>query len=43
MKTQYGGNKEIVTDFWFCPDDIELYVKGTKYAWVLNWPQVPNF
>jgi hypothetical protein len=29
-KTQYGGNKEIVTNFWFCPDNIERYVKGTK-------------
>jgi hypothetical protein len=29
-KTQYGGNKEIVMDFWFCPNDIEYCVKGTK-------------
>jgi hypothetical protein len=29
-KTQYDGNKEIVTDFWFCPNDIERCVKGTK-------------
>jgi hypothetical protein len=28
--TQYGGTKEIVTDFWFCPNDIECCVKDTK-------------
>jgi hypothetical protein len=39
---QYGGTKVIVSDFWFCPDDIELCVKGNKRSWVLNWPQVPN-
>jgi hypothetical protein len=39
-KTQYGGSKVIVTDFWFCPDDIERYVKGTKRSWELDWPQV---
>jgi hypothetical protein len=31
-KIQYGGFKVIVTDFWFCPDDIERYVKGTKHS-----------
>jgi hypothetical protein len=41
-KTQYGGNKEIVTDFWFCPDDIKCCVKGTKRSWILDWPQVPD-
>jgi hypothetical protein len=41
-KTQYNGNKEIVTDFWFCPNDIERYVKGTKCSWVLDRPQVPD-
>jgi hypothetical protein len=41
-KTQYGGTKEIVTDFWFCPNDIERCVKGTKRSWILDWPQVPD-
>jgi hypothetical protein len=41
-KTQYGGTKEIVTDFWFCPNDIERCVKGSKCSWVLDWPQVPD-
>jgi hypothetical protein len=40
--TQYGGTKVIVSDFWFCPDDIERCVKGSKRSWVLDWPQVPN-
>jgi hypothetical protein len=41
-KTQYGGTKEIIMDFWFCPNNIERCVKGTKRSWVLDWPQVPH-
>jgi hypothetical protein len=42
-RTEYGGNKKIVnTDFWFCLDDIERCVKGSKRSWVLDWPQVPD-
>jgi hypothetical protein len=32
----------IVTDFWFCLDDIERCVKDSKYSWILDWPQVPD-
>jgi hypothetical protein len=39
-RTQYGGSKVIVTDFWFCPDDIEHCVKSSKRSWILDWPQV---
>jgi hypothetical protein len=28
-KNQYGSNREIVTDFWFCLDNIKHYMKGT--------------
>ena len=38
----YGGNKEIVIDFWFCPDDIECCIKSTKHSWIIDWPQVPD-
>ena len=38
-KIQYGSNKEIVMDFWFCPNDIEYYMKGTKLPWIINWLQ----
>jgi hypothetical protein len=41
-KTQYGGSKVIVMDFWFFPDDIERCVKGTKCSWILDWPQEPD-
>jgi hypothetical protein len=40
--TQYGRTKVIVSDFWFCLDDIERYVKDSKRSWVLDWPQVPD-
>ena len=39
-RTKYGGNKEIVTNFWFCLDDIEHCVKGSKCSWILDWPQI---
>ena len=29
-RTQYGGSKVIVTEFWFCSDDIKHFVKGNK-------------
>ena len=32
----------MLTDFWFCPDDIARCVKGTKRRWVLDWPEVPE-
>ena len=41
-RTEYNGNREIVTDFWFCLDDIERCVNDSKRSWVLDWPQVPN-
>jgi hypothetical protein len=40
--TQYGWTRVIVSDFWFCLDDIERCVKGSKRSWVLDWPQVPD-
>jgi hypothetical protein len=36
--TQYGRTKVIVSDFWFCPDDIKRCVKGSEHSWVLDWP-----
>jgi hypothetical protein len=37
-KIQYGGNKEVVMNFWFCPSGIKRCVKGIKCPWVLDWP-----
>jgi hypothetical protein len=41
-KLNMVANKEIVTDFWFCPNDIERCMKGTKCSWTIDWPQVPD-
>ena len=41
-KEEYGSKREVVVDFWFCSDDIDRYVKGTKRRWVLDWPDVPE-
>ena len=30
----------MVADFWFCSDDIDRCVKGTKRRWVLDWLNV---
>ena len=35
-KEEYGSKREVVADFWFCPDDIDRCVKGTKQRWVLD-------
>ena len=39
-KEEYGSKREVLADFWFCPDDIARCVKGTKRRWVLDWPEV---
>ena len=41
-KEEYGSKREVLADFWFCPDDIVRCVKGTKRRWVLDWPEVPE-
>ena len=41
-KIDYGTKREVVADFWFCPDDIERCVKGNKRKWVIEWPEVPE-
>ena len=41
-KEEYGSKREVLADFWFCPDDIARCVKGTKRRWVLDWPEVPE-
>ena len=30
-KKEYGSKREVVADFWFCSDDIDRCVKGTKW------------
>jgi hypothetical protein len=29
-------------DFWFCLDDIEHCMKGTKRPWIIDWSQIPD-
>ena len=41
-KEEYGSKREVVANFWFCPDDIDRCMKGTKQKWVLHWPEVPE-
>jgi hypothetical protein len=41
-KEDYGNKREVVADFWFCGDDIECCVKGSKRKWVIDWPEVPD-
>ena len=41
-KEEYGSNREVVADFWFCSDDIDRCMKGTKWRWVLDWLEVPE-
>ena len=41
-KEEYRTKREIIIDFWFCWDDIQRCVKGTKQIWIIDWPQVPD-
>ena len=34
--------KNKVMEFFFCNDDIERYIEGTKRRWVKSRPDVPN-
>jgi hypothetical protein len=38
----YKKNKEFLTQFFFCNDDIERCVKGTRRKWVQYRPDVPH-
>ena len=38
----YKKNKEFLTQFFFCNDDIERCVKGTRRKWVQHRPDVPD-
>jgi len=42
MMVNYKKNKIDRMQFFFCNDDIECCVKGTKRKWVLSIPPVPN-
>lgn len=41
-KLDYSSRREVMADFWFCPDDVERCVKGRKRKWVIDWPDVPD-
>jgi len=36
-KEDYGSKRQVLADFWFCADDIERCVKGTKRKWIIDW------
>jgi hypothetical protein len=38
----YQKKTDKVMEFFFCNDDIECCVKGTKWKWVKSKPDVPN-
>ena len=42
MMTNYRKNKQELLQFFFCNDDIERCVKGTRRKWVISRPEVPE-
>jgi hypothetical protein len=40
MKIEYRTDKQVECEFWFCADDINRCVKGTKKNWVIDWPSI---
>ena len=42
MKKEFRSNNHIPSNFWFCADDINRCVKGSKKKWVFDWPNLPK-
>lgn len=42
LMVNYRKNRHDRTEFYFCNDDIEHYVKGTQRKWVLSMPPMPT-
>ena len=41
LMVNYKKNRNDVMQFFFCNDDIERCVKGTKRKWVISMPEIP--
>ena len=41
LMVNYKKNRNDVMQFFFCNDDIECCVKGTKRKWVISMPEIP--
>ena len=41
-KRDFHTKKSVEAEYWFCPDDINRCVKGSKKPFVLHWPAVPQ-
>ena len=42
LKKEFRTDRHISIDFWFCADDINRCVKGTKKSFVIDWPSIPH-
>ena len=42
LMVNYKKNRNDVMQFFFCNDDIERCVKGTKRKWVISVPEIPT-
>ena len=42
LMVNYKKNRNDVMQFFFCNDDIEHCVKGTKRKWVISVPEIPT-
>ena len=42
LMVNYKKNRNDVMQFYFCNDDIERCVKGTKRKWVISLPDIPT-
>ena len=42
LKKKFRTVCRISTNFWFCADDINRCVKGTKKSFVIDWPSIPQ-
>ena len=42
LMVNYKKNRNDVMQFFFCNDDIERCVKGTKRKWIISVPEIPT-
>ena len=42
MKKDYRSNNHVPLNFWFCADDINRCMKGSKKKRVFDWPNIPR-
>lgn len=41
-RKEFWSNNHIPRNFWFCSDEMNQCMKGSKKKWMLDWPNIPS-